>query len=272
MQAIAPSDLQLHSVVNLSNVTAAYEQNVVFTNLFLEITAGQFAGIVGPTACGKTTLLKTILGVHPVISGQVQLHQDHPIKAKPGTVGYVPQLSSVDWNFPVTVEEVIMMGLYISRRIWPWLSKEERRSVHDLADRLGVDDCLKQHISNISGGQRQRAFLARALISNPKLLILDEPTSGVDIKTQHEVLQLLSDINNEGITILLTTHDLNAVASHLPWVICFNRGVVAQGRPYDIFTNEILTQTYGGNIVIVKHEGHLLIANSTPLNFENQNQ
>lgn len=272
MQAIAPSDLQPQYAVNLSNVTAAYEQNVVFTGLSLEIAAGQFAGIVGPTACGKTTLLKTILGVHPVISGQVQLHQVYPGKIKPGSVGYVPQLGSIDWNFPVTVEEVITMGLYTNGRIWPWLSKEERRSIHDLADRLGVNDCLKQHISNISGGQRQRAFLARALISNPKLLILDEPTSGLDIKTQHEVLQLLSDINNDGITILLTTHDLNAVASHLPWVICFNRGVVAQGRPYDIFTNETLTQTYGGDIVIVKYEGRLLIANSTPLSFIGQNQ
>lgn len=110
-------------------------------------------------------------------------------------------------------------------------------------------------------------LLARALISNPKILILDEPTSGVDIKTQHEILHLLSDLNCEGITILLTTHDLNAVASHLPWVICFNKGVVAQGRPNDIFTNEILTKTYGGDIAIVKHEGHLLIANTTPLRF-----
>lgn len=105
------------------------------------------------------------------------------------------------------------------------------------------------------------------MINNPKLLILDEPTSGVDIKTQHEVLHLLGDINKGGITILLTTHDLNAVASHLPWVICFNRGLVAQGRPNTIFTNEILTKTYGGDIVIVRSEGHLLIANSTPLNF-----
>lgn len=270
MQATSPSDSQLYPAVELNNVTAGYEQNVVFTDLSLGIATGQFAGIVGPTACGKTTLLKIILGVHPIISGNVQLHNKPAGKTKPGTIGYVPQLGSVDWNFPVTVEEVIMMGLYTNKRIWPWLSKQERISVQDLAYRLGVNDCLKQHISEISGGQRQRAFLARALISNPKLLILDEPTSGVDIKTQHEVLHLLSDINGEGITILLTTHDLNAVASHLPWVICFNRGVVAQGRPHDIFTNEILTQTYGGDIVIVKYEGHLLIANSTPLNFINE--
>lgn len=270
MQATSFSNAQFSAAVQLSNVKAGYEQNVVFSDLSLDIAAGQFAGIVGPTACGKTTLLKIILGIHPVISGKILLHNNPVNQVKPGTVGYVPQLGSVDWNFPVTVEEVIAMGLYTNGRILPWLSKEERKSVYDLAYRLGVEDCLQQHIIDISGGQRQRAFLARALISNPNLLILDEPTSGVDIKTQHEVLHLLGDINREGMTILLTTHDLNAVASHLPWVICFNRGVVAQGQPHDIFTNEILTQTYGGDIVIVKYEGHLLIANSTPLHFRDE--
>jgi zinc/manganese transport system ATP-binding protein/zinc transport system ATP-binding protein len=259
----------MNSAISLSNVTAGYEHNVVFTRLSLKIAAGQFAGIVGPTGCGKTTLLKTILGTHPIFAGDVLLDGRQVGSVRPGAIGYVPQLGSVDWSFPVTVEEVIMMGLYTNSRIWPWASKEERERVHNLAHRLGIYDCLHHHIVHTSGGQRQRAFLARALINNPKLLVLDEPTSGVDIKTQHEVLHLLGDINSEGITILLTTHDLNAVASHLPWVICFNNGVVAQGQPRDIFTNEILTRTYGGDIVIVKHDGHFLIANSTPLHLMN---
>jgi zinc/manganese transport system ATP-binding protein len=266
-QAISATDTPLSSAVSLSNVTAGYERNIVFARLSLEIPTGEFAGIVGPTGCGKTTLLKTIVGTHPVFSGNVQLNGAPIESLEPGTIGYVPQLGSVDWTFPVTVEEVIMMGLYTSPRILPWSSREERERVHELAHKLGIYACLHHHIVNISGGQRQRTFLARALINNPRLLVLDEPTSGVDIKTQHEVLHLLGDISSsEGITILLTTHDLNAVASHLPWVICFNNGLVAQGQPRDIFTNEILTRTYGGDIVIVRHEGHFLIANSTPLN------
>lgn len=264
--AVSPSDASI--AVSLSGVTVGYEHNVVFSHLSLEVPVGQFAGIVGPTGCGKTTLLKTILGTQPVFSGDVRL-SGYPVgKVPPGTIGYVPQLESVDWTFPVTVEQVILMGLYTNHRIWPWPTKEERERVHDLSDKLGIHDCLHHHIINISGGQRQRAFLARALINNPKLLVLDEPTSGVDIKTQHDVLHLLGDINSEGITILLTTHDLNAVASHLPWVICFNNGVVAQGKPRDIFTSEILTKTYGGDIVIVEHQGHFLIANSTPLHLK----
>jgi zinc/manganese transport system ATP-binding protein/zinc transport system ATP-binding protein len=256
---------QMNAAVALSDVTAGYGRNIVFSGLSLEIPMGQFAGIVGPTGCGKTTLLKTILGTQPVFSGNVHLNGRPVARAPLGTIGYVPQLGSVDWNFPVTVEEVIMMGLYTSKRVWPWPSREERERTHQLAHRLGIYDCLRQPIMKTSGGQRQRTFLARALINNPQLLVLDEPTSGVDIKTQHEVLHLLGDINSEGITILLSTHDLNAVASHLPWVICFNKGLVAQGQPRDIFTNEILTKTYGGDIVIIKHEGHFLIANNTLL-------
>jgi zinc/manganese transport system ATP-binding protein/zinc transport system ATP-binding protein len=265
---IDPGDPGPHAAVSLRGVSGGYEHNVVFTRLSLEINSGQFAGIVGPTGCGKTTLLKIILGTLPAFSGEVRVAGQAATAIRPGLVGYVPQLGSVDWNFPVTVEEVILMGLYTNGRVWPWPSREERRRVNDLAHRLGIHDCLRHHIVHTSGGQRQRAFLARALISNPRLLVLDEPTSGVDIKTQHEVLHLLGDINDEGITILLTTHDLNAVASHLPWVICFNNGIVAQGRPQDIFTADVLTRTYGGDIVIVRHEGHFLIANNTPLRFK----
>lgn len=250
--------------MDLSEVSAGYGSRTVFSGLTLEIPAGRFAGIVGPTGCGKTTLLKAILGTLPVVAGKVLLNGHPAENTLPGTIGYVPQLGSIDWSFPVTVEEVIMMGLYTGRRIWPWPSLEEQERVRELAHRLGIHRCLPRHISEISGGQRQRAFLARALVNSPALLVLDEPTSGVDIKTQHEVLHLLDDLNSEGITILLTTHDLNAVASHLPWVICFNEGLVAQGRPHDVFTSDILTRTYGGDIVIIRHEGHLLIANGTP--------
>ncbi|SFK56480.1 zinc/manganese transport system ATP-binding protein/zinc transport system ATP-binding protein [Nitrosomonas aestuarii] len=255
----------MNPAINLIDVTAGYDSTIVFTHLSLKIHAGQFAGIVGPTGCGKTTLLKTILGVQPVLSGEVLLNTQ-PANSVPGKkIGYVPQLESVDWSFPVTVEEVILMGLYTNKRSLPWQSREEREQVHELAEKLGIYNCLRQHIAHTSGGQRQRAFLARALINNPQFLVLDEPTSGVDIRTQHEVLHLLGDINSQGMTILLTTHDLNAVASHLPWVICFNNGVVAEGRPCDIFTNEILAKTYGSEIVIIKHGEYYLIANSTPL-------
>lgn len=258
----------MNPAIQLIDVTTSYENNVVFTRLSLQIEVGQFVGIVGPTGCGKTTLLKTILGAQKVFCGQVLLNGQPVDRTHNKKIGYIPQLESVDWSFPVTVGDVIMMGLYTGKRLLPWQSREERERVEYLAGKLGIYNCLRQHIAHTSGGQRQRAFLARALISNPSLLVLDEPTSGVDIKTQHEVLHLLGDINSQGMTIVLTTHDLNAVASHLPWVICFNNGIVAEGRPRDIFTNAILTETYGSDIIIIKHGDYHLIANSTPLKFK----
>jgi len=125
--------------------------------------------------------------------------------------------------------------------------------------RLGIADLAKRHIRELSGGQQQRVFLARALVSDPKLLLLDEPTSGVDIKTRDDVLHLLSDLNADGVTILMTSHELNAVAAHLPWVICLNRQIVAQGCPEDVFTSEVLSRTYGADIMVVRKDGVTLI-------------
>lgn len=251
-------------LIELSDVSTGYRNNPVFTHLSLQIEEGQFAGIIGPTGSGKTTLLKTILGAHQPHGGRVRV-MGRPIRDLPaGSIGYVPQLETVDWTFPVTVEQVILMGLYIRRPLIPWASRAEKRKVHELAEKLGIVDTLNNHIRDVSGGQQQRAFLARALIADPKILVLDEPTAGVDIKTQHDVLHLLAHLNEDGITILLTTHDLNAVASHLPWVICFNKQVIAEGEPKDIFTKDVLERTYGGDIAIINQDGLLLIAHSTP--------
>ncbi len=249
-------------LIQLEDVSVGYRHRPVFTHLSLTLDEGRFAGIVGPTGSGKTTLLNTLLGTIRPHAGRVLIDGRPPGRTRPGEVGYVPQLETVDWSFPVTVEQVILMGLYVNRRWLPWPSREEKRRVAAIAEELGIAACLHHHIRNVSGGQQQRAFLARALINRPRLLVLDEPTSGVDIKTQHDVLHLLGELNRQGITILITTHDLNAVAAHLPWVICFNQGIVAQGPPREVFTRENLAATYGGELAVIDHDGHLLIAHA----------
>jgi len=246
--------------IELKDVSAGYPNNPVFTHLNLSLPRGVFAGIVGPTGSGKTTLLKTILGIHKPHGGVVCLNGMPVQKLKPGSIGYVPQLETVDWSFPVTVEQVILMGLFTNRTYLPWVTKHERHQVAHLAERLGIASVLKQHIRDISGGQQQRAFLARALINNPDLLVLDEPTSGVDIKTQHDILHILGHLNKDGINIIMTTHDLTSVATHVPTVICFNQALIAHGKPKEVFTQEILSKTYGGELMVVEHEGQLLVA------------
>jgi len=154
---------------------------------------------------------------------------------------------------------VVLMGGG-ARRWLPWPSREERERAHELMDRLGIGDFRKRHIRELSGGQQQRVFLARALAHEPSLLLLDEPTSGVDIRTRDEVLHLLDDLNHQGITIVLTTHELNAVAAHLPWVISVNETVIAEGSPRDVFTPEILRATYGAEMPVLEYEGMTLVA------------
>ena len=221
----------------LQQVSAGYPEQPIFEELDLAIMAGQFAAIVGPTGGGKTTLLKTILGVLPCLGGTIHW-------ARPSAMGYVPQRESIDWAFPVTAQQVVLMGRHRQTSMWPWPTREDRRLAAALLERLGLAPYTRRHISQLSGGQQQRVFLARALIGKPELLLLDEPTSGVDMKTQFELLQLLWELNQEGITILMTTHDLSTVARQVPWVICFNRGLVAQGKPEEVFTSSLLRRTY----------------------------
>ncbi|TAK08617.1 MAG: ABC transporter ATP-binding protein [Candidatus Manganitrophaceae bacterium] len=260
------------ALVSLHDVTCGYQKKIVFRNLSLQIYPGQFAGLVGPSGTGKSTLLKTILGAVPVLSGSVSVSGNRVSQQTPPHVGYVPQIETVDWDFPVTVEQVVAMGLYRHSKRLPWLSRPERTRIHALLDQLGIGSFTHRHIKALSGGEQQRVFLARALIGNPQLLILDEPTSGVDLKTQHAILHLLGELNRNGVTILLTTHDLNAVARHLPWVICFNQTIIAQGHPEEIFTSMTLSRTYDSEMSVVR-QGDVILVDDSPkagLHFKRQ--
>ena len=174
----------------------------------------------------------------------------------------MPQLETIDWNFPVTVREAVMMGRTMENLLFPWYRKEERLLADEVMDRLGILEYAGRHIRELSGGQQQRVFLARALVSNPQLLLLDEPTSGVDIKTRDDVMHLLHDLNHQGVTIMITTHEINAVAVHLPWVVCLAGRVLAEGPPSEVITSEILQLTYGAEMPVIHHEGMTIVAES----------
>ena len=168
-------------------------------------------------------------------------------------LGYVPQVDTVDWNFPITVEQAVLLGRWREMGWRPWPRRRDRELVAHLLERLGIGKLAKRQIRALSGGQQQRTFLARALIGDPDLLLLDEPTSGVDIKTRHEIMHLLGELNRAGTTILLTTHDLNAVATHLPRLVCMGMGeIVADGSPEEVLTPEVLRRTYGAEMLVMR--------------------
>ena len=234
-------------LVRLDRVTCAYGTQPVLVNVELTVAPGQFSGVVGPSGSGKTTLLRAVTGAVRPVAGRVW--------RQPGlTTSYVPQVETVDWSFPLTVAECVLMGRSSGRRL-PWASRAERAEVAEVLERLALDGLGGRHIRELSGGQQQRMFIARALLRRPQLLLLDEPTSGVDVKTRHEVLHLLDELNRDGLSIVLSTHDLNGIAAHLPHVVCLNRKVIGAGAPRDVLTAEVLEQTYGAEMEVLEHGG-----------------
>ena len=246
-------------IIRLSGVSSGYADQTVLENVDLTVMPGDFIGFLGPSGSGKTTLLRTILGATTLHRGTVTV-RDTPTSKRAPRVGYVPQLETIDWTFPVTVEETVMMGRTMNSPLLPWYRKEDTRLAHEMLERLGIAHLVKRQIRMLSGGQQQRVFLARALISSPDLLLLDEPNSGVDIKTRDDVLHLLHDLNHHGVTILMTTHEINAVAVHLPWLVCINGRIIAEGPPSDVITEEALSKTYGAPIHVIEYNGMPLVA------------
>ena len=246
-------------IVEINSVTCGYEKQRVLTDVSLHIMPGDFVGLLGPSGSGKTTLLRAVLGAVDIYEGEVLVNGVATSKKRP-RVGYVPQLETIDWNFPVTVQEVVMMGRTMENRLFPWYRKEEKDLAAEMMDRLGILGLANRHIRELSGGQQQRVFLARALISSPQLLLLDEPTSGVDIKTRDDVMHLLHDLNHDGVTIIITTHEINAVAVHLPWIVCLAGRILAEGPPSEVITTEVLRLTYGAEMPVIHYDGMTIVA------------
>ena len=242
------------ALVRLEGVSCRYGADPVLLDVDLGIEAGQFIGVVGPSGSGKTSLLRAILGTLRPSEGRV--HRRAGLR-----LGYVPQVETVDWSFPVTVSQCVLMAR-TDGRILPWASRTERAEVAAVLDRLGIGELGDRHIRQLSGGQQQRVFIARALLQRPDLLLLDEPTSGVDVRLRHEVLHLLDDLNASGVAILLTTHDLNGIAAHLPRLVCLNREVIGAGRPREVLTVPILERTYGASMEVLEHGGMMVVVDA----------
>lgn len=245
-------------LVRADRVTCAYRATPVIVDVSLSVTGGEYVGVVGPSGSGKTTLLRALLGTIAPVAGRVE-------RRAGVRVGYVPQVETVDWTFPVTVAEVLLMARPRARgRRTPWAGPEERADAQRILDRLGIGELADRHIRDLSGGQQQRVFIARALVGRPDLLVMDEPTAGVDVRTRHEMLHLLGELHAGGLAILLTTHDLNGLAAHLPRLVCLQRGVVADGAPLDVITPGVLERTYGAPMDVLVHGGMPVVVDRPP--------
>jgi ABC-type Mn2+/Zn2+ transport system ATPase subunit len=239
-----------HADVWLSDVSAGYGDRIALENVNLAVEAGTLLAVVGPNGAGKSTLLKLMAGLIPPWTGRVEV-LGHPAGQQARRVAYVPQAELVDWAFPVTVVDVVMMGRYPALGPLRRPAAADRRAVNEALARVSMTDYAGTQIGSLSGGQRRRVFLARALAAEPDLFLLDEPVTGIDATTQEDLMDLLEAEARRGKTVIATTHDLACAAQRFQRVAAINRTVIAHGPSSLVLDPEVLARTYGGHLLFL---------------------
>ncbi|MCH2602919.1 MAG: metal ABC transporter ATP-binding protein [Pedosphaera sp.] len=239
-----PVPLEIH------DLTVAYHKRPVLWGVDVEVPAGQLVGVIGPNGAGKSTLIKAAMGLLPVSSGWVKVF-GQPVKDNLRRVGYVPQRESVDWDFPVSVMDVVLMGRYGHLGLFKRPRKEDREVARECLEKVKMLPYADRQISNLSGGQQQRVFLARALAQESDLYFMDEPFAGVDAATEAAIVTILQELKDQGKTLLVVHHDLPTAKTYFDSLLLLNMRVVAFGPTEEVFNYDLLQSTYGGRLTIL---------------------
>jgi ABC-type Mn2+/Zn2+ transport system ATPase subunit len=240
--------------LEFEQVTVSYNDHPALSDLTFQVPHGAHVAVVGPNGSGKSTLFKALVGLLPIRSGRILIH-GQPLGDHKDCVAYVPQREEVDWRFPVTVEDVVLMGRF--GRLG-WLkppTQQDRAVVRRSLAQMGISRLAHRPISELSGGQQQRVFMARALAQEPHILLMDEPFTGVDIATQDATLELLSQLKEQQVTIIVSTHDLSLATGHFDQVLLLNHRLIAYGPPAQVITTQALSEAFGGRILILPGGG-----------------
>ena len=247
--------------LELQNVTVGYDGLPILQDVSFQIPHGARVAVVGPNGAGKSTLFKALVGLLPVRAGRILIH-GQSMGSHQDCVAYVPQREEVDWRFPVTVADVVMMGRYGRMG---WLRRPQaadREVVARSLDELGIAELSGRAIGELSGGQQQRVFLARALAQEPHVLLLDEPFTGVDVNAKETILDLLQRLRERRITVLVSTHDMQTAADRFELVALLNGRLVAYGPPTEVFTQEHISAAFGGQALFL--DGMVVIDQCCP--------
>lgn len=235
--------------IDIENVTVAYHGKVALHSASLQLNEGTICGLVGMNGAGKSTLFKALMGFVKPMTGHILIN-GLPIRRvqKNSMVAYVPQSEEVDWDFPVSVYDVVMMGRYGYMNVLRIPRSQDKQTVRESLERVELWELRDRQIGELSGGQKKRAFFARALAQKSRVLLLDEPFAGVDIKTEKMMIDLLIELRQSGHTILISTHDLTSITTFCDQVVLINRSILAYGNTSEVFTEENLSRTFGGSI------------------------
>ena len=231
-------------------LTVNYDRTPVLWDITLEVPHGQLVGIIGPNGAGKSTLIKTSMGLLKPMSGKVEFF-GKPLKDVRQRIAYVPQRESVDWDFPITVHDLVLMGRYGRLGLLRWPRSADRAAADYYLELVGMQDYRHRQISQLSGGQQQRAFIARALIQEADIYFMDEPFAGIDHASEQVIMDLLRQLRDGGKTVFVVHHDLNTIDTYFNWVIMLNISLIASGKVADTFTPENLNKTYGKSYALL---------------------
>lgn len=248
IREMSRNSFQNNPVICIRDVSFSYSRDEVLKGVNLDIYRGEFVSVIGPNGAGKTTLLKIILGLLTPQKGEVRVLGKLPSEAR-SKVGYVPQYSLADLNFPATVLEVVLVGLVGPRRLF-WFCKEDKEKAIKALEVVGMGGYANRYFPSLSGGQRQRVLIARALVSDPEILLFDEPTAHIDALAEAELMNLLKKLS-ERLTVIIVSHDIGFVSQFVDTVVCVNR--VVRKHPKTALTGEIIGELYGGEIEFVYH-------------------
>ena len=246
------------ALVIFDRATLGYGRRAVLTGLSFDIPEGDFLGMVGPNGAGKTTILRAILGTLEPLDGTVT--------RMPGLrFGYVPQRDQVDYNFPLKVVDVVMMGRYDRIGLGRRPSTEDRRHALDALEHVGIAHLAERHITALSGGQKQRTLIARALVGRPNVLVLDEPTAGMDLVATTQILGLVRELHvRDGLTVLMVSHALNEVANYVERIALVMEGGFRIGCVEDILNERTLSELYGIPVEVDSFNGHRIVVARRP--------
>ena len=253
-------------LISAENLAAGYGDKIVWQDANFSFGRGEFVAVIGPNGAGKTTLFRLLLGLQQPIKGRIEVLRAQPKRGNP-RIGYVPQRHSIDSDTNVECLELVRLGLSGKKWGFGLLSHEDRDAAIGALESVGAPDLAHRPLGALSGGELQRIFLAEALVSNPDILLLDEPLSNLDLRRETDLLHLVNEaVRSRGVTALLIAHNINPLLPHLDKVVYVANGKVATGKPSEILTSESLTKLYGvqvevlrdphGNVAIIGVEEH----------------
>lgn len=256
--------MQSNKLISVHNLSVAYERKTALWSVDFDIPQGVICGIIGPNGSGKSTLLKSIMGLVEPVGGRIEIFNSR-LKNVRKRISYVPQRESVDWEFPASVLDVVLMGRYNPKNLFRRTSKLDKEIAISALEKVGMLAYKNRQIGQLSGGQQQRVFLARALAQKADLYILDEPFVGIDASTEESILKVLAELKNEGKSILIVHHDIYTCSRYFDYIVLLNTRLIAHGWKEEVLTEENLKEAYGSQLTILSQVANELSNSSSPI-------